>query len=164
MKKSIKGRKIKKLFSKYVDEETIDKILDENISEPEMNKLEKSIIDFVLIKVRDKPIENIQNHIKNVVGVAAANNGIIENIISTVVVVSFFKNKENEKIANRMKLIKHLLKSEGKDISIVHGRVNGYYGNLGNSSSFHFGSIIPNVSNYIALLDSLEFGECKGIN
>jgi hypothetical protein len=164
IKSSIERRKIKKLFSKYVDEETIDKILDENTSELEMNKLEKSLIDFVLIKARDKPIENIQNHIKKVIEIAAANNGLVENIISSVVVISFFKNEEDEKTKNRKKLVDDLLKNKGNDISIVHGKIKGYYGNLGNSSSFHFGSIISNVSNYIALLDSLEFRECKEIS
>ena len=126
--------------------------------------LTKRVIDFVLVKVRDYPLENFMKSLDAVVNAALENGALVEQIMSSLVLVTYgaadICPSSEEK---RKRLVSELIEKHGKDIAIVEGRQETLAGTYGSLPRMTFGSIIQDMWGLLKKLEALNYGESKEI-
>ena len=144
-KKKRSERYIRKVFSKYVSKEVIDKILKEGIPE---NKIEKINLDFALLKSNCKEIDKQKEMIENVLNIAK-NSGFIIDILSSILII--YLNWPNKSEMSAEQFITELKNKFGNDISLLKSSKESYLGMY----ELHFGPYIPNLEEEISLLGKM---------
>jgi hypothetical protein len=126
--------------------------------------LANMLIDFVLIKVDLEPIESFLDRLDNLIGLVIANGATVETIMSCLVVATYGATKDHPASEEKRRMLVRQLTSKLKDpVAVVHGRRFAWVGIYGSSRRITYGSIIPDMLQYLTILDNLVFGESAAI-
>lgn len=148
--------KIHKLFSKSIGKKQLDKI-SANKDEKEFG-YEEGLIYYILFQVKEESYKEIRQLIEKSINIIIEYDGIISNMMSSVVLVYFMLNDEKA-IEKQVKLSSHLIDILGNNIKIVYGNANGAVGLLGSTKRLQHVPIIPNMTIAINELIQLEYGK-----
>jgi len=162
--KKPKEGELRNAFSKYVPADIFDSIMAGKLNAIEL-PFKKGLINFIIIQLKEEPIEELQNLHKEVVSTILENNGFVVGIISTIVLATFGFPFQDDK--NAAGLCEHtgysLLKSLGDQIKVIYGSDEGFYGNIGTSKYSNYGPLIPRFNNKLSFLMNLEYGKLMKI-
>jgi hypothetical protein len=150
---------VRAAFVKYLAPALVDRLC----SQPDQLglKLERADICFILLQVRDDPVDQVSAHIAHAMDIIIACNGTVCDIMSSTVTAIFGLpisddlDKSNEE---RAKSVARLVTELGANIRLVHGAVEGLVGNYGSPDRFHWGPLLPGFARYLTALTALEFG------
>jgi len=144
---------IRTAFADFVSEEGLKEI--ENAS-GELPRLRKESIRYVILQVRDDTPETVQHHLAQVL--AKINDGIIEDIMSSIVTVIFTPALSPDRLS-----MDALLDKLGSDVRAVYGAGDYLRGTIGSNRSFRYGTIFPDISSKLEILFQLEFGTSREV-
>ena len=124
-----------------------------------MNTITEAPIGFALIEVNGRTPSEISERVTCVCD--SLEDATIDTVISGMVIVSYgtmpFQKKHPE--AEMSKFASEFIKIHGDGIRLVWGVYHGAYGNIGGSTRFHYGFIIPEFVEAFVGLSKLKFGE-----
>jgi hypothetical protein len=151
---------VRNIFSKYIPKDTLDNIIEgkHNMMEPNHKK---GLINFIIIQLKEEPIEELHNLHKPVVSTILENKGFIAGIISTIIFATFgfpFQDDKNSANLNEQTAFS-LLKNLGNNIKVVYGSDEGFYGNVGNSKYHNYSPLIHEFNKKLDFLINLEYGK-----
>ena len=150
---------IRKVFEKYLSEETMDAIMN-----AEIPNLTEATVDFILVKIRDHPLECFLEHLEAVINTALENEALVEQVLSSLVLITYgatdvFPPSEEK----RKRLAKELIERYGGSVAVVEGRQKTLAGIYGGFARATFGSIIQDVWDLLEELAALDYGESKEV-
>lgn len=149
-----------RLFSKYLAKEIIQQVGEGDAIQEDLQKVD---IVYMVIQVRDDPIDNVPAIISKVVQIIIDNGGIVTTICSSLIVATFCFSIDNkiDGLDSCNKAVRLLLDCIGDNIKIVYGIKDGLYGNLGSPIRMQYGPLIPSIASDLEALFMLHFGESK---
>ena len=133
-------------------------------SQPDELRLETQRADicFILLQVRDDPVDQVSAHMTHAFDIILRRNGTICDIMSSMVLAIFGHpiSEEPEKSSDQCaKSVARLITELGVNIRLVHGTAAGLVGNYGAPDRFHWGPLLPGFAQYVTALMALEFGQ-----
>lgn len=147
-------------LSKFVNPEALEKIT--KGKDPTLESFQKAgLITFMITQVNDAPLSKLKELQKDVVLSILETKGVIDCIISSIMVATFGFPFEDSKNARELceSTARTLLKLLKHDIKIIHGQEESFFANLGSPRIFRYGPIISDLSGKFSLLNKLEFGQ-----
>jgi hypothetical protein len=86
-------------------------------------------------------------------------------MVSAMLTISFGTIPSAQPLpSSRLALVDELQRALGGDIKIVHGEVNGYFGNFGSSTRMAYTFLVPHLDMALAKLGLLGFGKSEEIS
>lgn len=150
------------MFEGLISEDKLDDILGGNLTS-ESPKEKK--INYILIRVKDTPLENTPDNVKNVAKSLLSHNIILESIFSSHILVTIGAHDcDEQSVSKRRSIVEDMLNKYRDIVSIAHGDLIALIGLYGANKYLIWGSIIPGFSEIIAELNTLEFGKAIEIN
>ena len=152
------------LIRKYLSDEVADELL----NNPSRVRLETQRTDicFILMQIRDDPVDQVQAHLETAFDIIIRRDGTICDQMSSFVLSIFGHPIEidPERASDqRAKSVARLVTELGSNIRLVHGTAAGLVGNIGSQQRFHYGVLLPNFARYMSALTALEFGQSAEI-
>lgn len=152
------------VIRKHLSEEVADELL----NNPGRMALETQRADicFILMQVRDDPVDQVQSHVATAFDIIIRRDGLVCDMMSSVVLSIFGApvQMDPERASDqRAKSVARLMTELGSNIRLVHGTVPGLIGNIGSSQRFHYGPLLPDFARYLSALTTLEFGQSADI-
>jgi len=153
---------IRRVFEKYLSEETVHALMKMEIKVP---NLTGATVDFILVKIREHPQENLLECLEAVINTASKNAALVEQVMSSLVLITYgatdvFPPSEEK----RKRLANELIEQYGERIAVVEGRQETLVGTYGSSQRATFGSIIQDLWGLLQELAALDYGESKEIS
>ena len=151
---------VRAAFKKYLAGEVADELL----NNPSSLRLEtqRAQVCFILLQVRDDPVDQVQAYMTHAFDIILRRNGTICDIMSSMVLAIFGHpiSEELEKSNDqRAKSVARLVTELGSNIRLVHGTAEGLVGNIGTPQRFRYGALLPDFARYLNALTALEFGQ-----
>jgi hypothetical protein len=148
------------LIRKYLSEEVADELL----NNPSRVRLETQRADicFILMQVRDDPVDQVQAHLETAFDIILRRDGTICDQMASIVLSIFGHPIEidPERASDqRAKSVARLMTELGANIRLVHGTAAGMIGNIGSPQRFHYGVLLPDFARYLTALTALKFGQ-----
>ena len=152
-------KELRALFKRYL----ADEVADELLKNPRGLRLEtqRADISFILLQVRDDPVDQAQAHIAYAMDIIMRRGGWCDVMSSLVLSVFGLPFSEDAEKSNdqRAKSVARLVTELGTNIRLVHGAAEGLIGNYGSPQRFHYGPLLPGFARYTTALSALEFGQ-----
>ncbi len=143
-------------FSGVISKEALDRIIE---SKDEELQMESVTIDFIVILIRDEPIEKVPMFCSQIMQQISANKGVAISVASSLVVAIFgFPLGADNRTANRRECVESLMNTLKEDIKLIHGKSSGFLGNLGTAQSMHYSALIPKFNDILKQLCEMDFG------
>ncbi len=157
--KSKKEKEALSYLSKYVTPDAFEKISKGKL--PDLELFKEGLVTFVITQVNDVSLNKLQSLQRDVVATIMASGGIVDCIISSIVIGTFGFPFEDQNDPRELceNTVKNLLELCKHDIKVIHGQEKGFFGNLGGPHRFSYGPIISNLSGKFSLLNKLEYGK-----
>jgi hypothetical protein len=147
---------IKKAFTKYVDEDVIDRVLN---GSQELPPLETKQIDFAIVLVDDRDPNECSSIIYKAIGIINKYEGMVDSIVGPFILVLFgVPVPQPEARSKRKELVKALSEAIGEEASIVHGHSECLVGTLGGESRMSYTALIPGFKEILGRLANLDYG------
>lgn len=151
---------VRAAVKKYLAAEVADELL----NNPGSLRLEtqRTQVCFILLQVRDDPVDEVSAHMTHAFDIILRRNGTICDVMSSMVLAIFGHpiSEELEKSNDqRAKSVARLVTELGADIRLVHGTVEGLVGNYGSPHRIRWGPLLPGFARYVNALTALEFGQ-----
>ena len=126
-KRKREREKLRAVFTKYL----ADEVADELLNNPRSLRLgtQRADICFILLQVRDDPVDQAQAHMAHAIDIIIRRNGLVCDIMSSMVMalfglpVSEDLEKSNDQ---RAKSVARLVTELGTNIRLVHGTTKGW--------------------------------------
>ena len=153
------------LIRKYLSEEVADELL----NNPSRVRLETQRADicFILMQVRDDPVDQVQAHLETAFDIILRRDGTICDQMSSFVLSIFghpIETDPERASDQRAKSVARLTTELGANIRLVHGTAaEGLVGNYGSPDRIHWGPLLPGFAQYVNALTALEFGQSAEI-
>ena len=151
---------VRAAINKYLANEVADELL--NNPDRVRPKIERADICFILLQVRDDPVDQVPAHMAHAMDIIVRRNGTVCDIMSSMVMAIFGHpiSEELEKSNDqRAKSVARLVTELGSNIRLVHGTAEGLVGNIGTPQRFRYGALLPDFARYLNALTALEFGQ-----
>ena len=134
------------------------------LNQPDRVRLEtqRAQVCFILLQVRDDPVDQVSAHMTHAFDIILRRNGTICDIMSSMVLAIFGHpiSEDPEKSSDqRAKSVARLVTELGANIRLVHGTTEGLVGNYGSQDRVHWGALLPGFARYMTALTALEFGQ-----
>ena len=137
----LERRKVRKIFEKVVDPETVESLLRQG-AEPQ--PLKQGHIEFVLAFVRGDDPAQVSERVARVTEIAISHGGTVHDIIGALVIVAFGTGPAAlPQSGSRSSLVQGLMQKLASDIKVVHGAADGHYGLFGREASISFTFLVP---------------------
>lgn len=156
---------VRALIKKYLADEVADELL--NNPDRVRPKIERTDICFILLQVRDDPVDQVPAHMAHAMDIIVRRNGTVCDIMSSMVMAIFglpVSDDLEEANDQRAKSVARLVTELGPNIRLVHGTTEGLVGNVGSPHRFHWGPLLPGFARYMTALTALEFGQSAEIS
>jgi hypothetical protein len=156
--------KIRAAFSHYLTDEFIDDLV--NNPRPMPTTPQPAELCFILLQVRDDPLDQAPMRMSRAIDIIARRDGMIWNVLSSITLATFGLpvSEDPEKDRDqRTKSIARLVTELGSDIRLIYGTADGLLANSGSSQRFHYGPVLPDFQRYLDALTKLEFGQAAEI-
>lgn len=150
-------RRMREVFGRYVDPATVDLLLDSD-SKPLPPLDTPRRIAFVIVEVRPAPIGEHAPAISAVIELAMERLGIIDAIVSHLVIVTF-GSFPTSPVGMHRTFVEAALAKFGTGVRIAHSEGDGYLGDLGSAKRKAFTFMHPAFPKALAALPGLAFGE-----
>lgn len=154
-RKSENSKRQLRAFSAFLSKEELLSLQEKSNDFP---ALQKEKIYYVVFQVRDETPESIQHCLSVALEVVLDHGGMVENVMSSVV-MAVFKSTENQVES----AVAALLSSLGPDVRAVCGYGEYLRGVFGSKKRFSYGTIIPNIHGVLQSLFQLDFGSSRNI-
>jgi hypothetical protein len=151
---------VKSLLKKFVPKSLVEAVIND---EADYRSAIEKDIEFVLVKFNDDNAIALRQAISDAVDIAIENGAIVEDIVSSLVVLTYgFLDDETNSKGKGHELSTLLLEKFGSKIAIVYGNSPCLVGNHGSSNRMTFGSLIPNFWEHLVKLSTVTPGskEC----
>ena len=158
-KKQVEKKRIREAFGEFMSEQAlqeIEKSIDNPARELPFPSLQKETIGYVILQVRGDTSEQLQHQLAQTLDIILANEGIVEEIISSIFVAVFRNTPDSHR-----RLIATLRDKIGSDVRAAYGHGEHDRGGYGSRRRFTYGTIFPDISTKLETLLSLEFGTWK---
>lgn len=147
------------IFFKYGPGREVDKFLDNPSAEQrnEVSNLTRTSIEFILVRVKETPLERVHGRLKQVVEIALEWEGEIDSVMSSLVLITYDNLIEDAEAAKkRRKLVWDLKEQLGGEVAILHGSCWGLKGNLNSGQMVCYSATLPNFSDLLLELGKLR--------
>lgn len=141
-----------------------DEVADELVRRPRLPRvgLAPAPVRFILLQVRDEPVERAAAAIATAIDLIERRNGMVTDVMASMVLAVFGLPESGDAEKDRdqqAKAIARLVTELGSDVRLVHGATNGLVGTFGSPQHMHYGPLLPGFARYLAALTALEFGQ-----
>ena len=155
---------VRAAFTKYL----ADEVADELLNNPRSPRLEtqRADISFILLQVRDDPLDQVQAHMANAIDIVLRRNGTVCDIMSSMAMAIFghpISEDLDKSSDQRVKSVARLVTELGTNVRLVHGTTEGLVGNVGSPHRLTYGALLPGFARYMTALTALEFGQSAEI-
>jgi hypothetical protein len=145
-----------------------DEVADEPVRNPRPPRLDlqPASICFILLQVRDEPVEQAAAAIATAMDLIVRRSGLIMNVMSSMMLAVFGLPESDDAAKDRdqqAKTIARLVTELGPDVRLVYGTVDGLVGTYGSSERVTYGTLLPGFARYLNALTALEFGKSAEI-
>jgi hypothetical protein len=159
MKSQEQKELMRRVFEKYTSEATMQAIMSAEMKVP---NLTKTTVDFILIKIREHPLESFLECLEAIMDTALQNEALVEQVMSSLVLITYGVTEavppSEEK---RKRLANELIEHHGENVALIEGRQETLAGRYGGPFRATFGSIIQNLWGLLGKLAELDYGEAK---
>jgi hypothetical protein len=155
----IKRRRVKRLFRKLIDAETVKTLQrDDGGQLP----IKQGRIEFVLAFVRGESPLQISERMARVADIAAEHGAVIYDLVGGLVIVAFGTHPNPpSQLSSRASVLQALRQQLAGDVKIVHGVDDGHYGLFGNGTRTSHTFVVPKFDQILGTLSRLKFGEVE---
>jgi hypothetical protein len=141
-----------------------DEVADELVRHPRPPRigLNPAQVRFILLQVRDEPVEHAAATIAQAIDLIERRDGMVTDVMSSMVLAVFGlpESDDAEKARDRQaKCIARLVAELGPDVRLVHGAADGLIGTFVSPQHMHYGPLLPGFQRYLGALLALEFGQ-----
>ena len=151
-------KKIQDIFLKYVSRKTYNEILSGKHI-PSLGQLKTALIHYVLIEVKDQPIERTSELITSAVEILETKKMVVDTIFSNLIVSTLgLHTLAKDPRIHLQDVSDSLLKNLGNDIKIATGEAEGLVGLWGTPTCLCHGPLIPNFLSKIVVLNGVQYG------
>jgi len=145
-----------------------DEVADELVRNPRPPQmgLSPASIRFILLQVRDEPVEQAAVNAAKAIDLIERRNGMVTDVMSSMVLAVFGlpESEDAEKDRDQQaKSVARLVAELGQDVRLVHGTAGGLAGTFGSPQHVHYGPLLPGFARYLTALMALEFGQSAEI-
>ena len=145
-----------------------DEVVDELIKNPRQPRigLNPASIRFILLQVRDEPVEQAVATIAKAIDLIERRNGMVTDVMSSMVLAVFGLPDSDDAEKDRdqqAKTVARLIAELGPDVRLAHGTADGLIGTFGAPQHMHYGPLVPGFARYLNALIAVEFGEAVEI-
>jgi hypothetical protein len=157
-------KKLHAAFSPYLPKDIIDDIV--NNPRPFPAAPQPARLCFILLQVRDDPLERMPEHMATAFDILLRREGMVWDTMSSLTLATFglpISDDPGRDRDQRTKSVAHLMTELGADVRLVYGTVDGFLGNCGSPERFHYGPMLPGFARYLQELTKLEFGQAAEI-
>jgi len=153
---------IRKTFSKFVDEETVDDILE---GKTEITQFKDCTVNYLFVQINDENLDKAIKNISEVCDIIFENDGLVQEISGSLIFSTFgFPIVEaTSDLDILIKTKNNVLQSLGKNVKIIYGIRDGKVGNLGSDFRMNYGTIFENYGQVVSNIFDLSYGEAKEI-
>ena len=151
---------VRAALTKYLADEVADELL--NNPDRVRLKIERADICFILLQVRDDPVDQVQAHMTHALDIIIRRNGTVCDHMSSLVLAIFghpISEDLDRSNDQRAKSVARLVTELGSNIRLVHGTIEGLVGNYGSPHRIRWGPLLPGFAQYVNALTALEFGK-----
>lgn len=141
-----------------------DDVADELVRNPRPPRigLTPAAVRFILLQVRDEPVERAAANVARAIDQIERRNGMVTDVMSSMVLAVFGlpDSEDAEKDRDQQaKTIARLVAELGPDVRLVHGAADGLVGTFGSPQHMHYGPLLPGFQRHLGALLALEFGQ-----
>lgn len=151
-------------FTRHLADEVIDELI--NNPRPLQAEPRPARLSFILLQVRDDPVEQAPALMSKAFDIIVRRDGIVWGVASSIALASFgslFSDDPDRDRDQRAKSVARLETELGSNVRLIYGSVDGLLGNCGSSERFHYGPMLPGFARYLTALTALEFGQAAEI-
>jgi hypothetical protein len=151
-------------FSQYVASEVIDELT--NGPRPYRATLRPTELCFVLLQVRDDPVDQAPVHLAKAYEIIKRRQGMVWGVMSSMALATFgmpFSDDPEKDRDRRAKSVARLVTELGRDARLIYGTVDGLLGSYGSEARLVYGPLLPDFQRYVSALIALEFGQSAEI-
>ena len=157
--KILESRRVRRIFGKVVDPETVESLLRDGV---ERQPLRHGRIEFVVAFVRGESPSQISERTAKVIDIATRDGAMVHDLIGALVIMAFGTHPASiAKSASRTSLVDDLRGQLGGDIKLVHGAADGHHGLFGSEKHMEYSFWVPNFDAILGTLSRLEFGQVE---
>lgn len=152
--------KLRAAFTRRLADEVIDELV--RNPRPIRMELQPATLRFILLQVRDDPVEQASAHMATAFDIIERRQGTVWGVASSMALASFgppFSDDAERASDQRAKSVARLMTELDPDIRLVHGTVDGLLGNCRSPERMHYGPLLPQFARYLSALIALEFGQ-----
>jgi len=146
-------------FSKYLHQDGVDAMLNGELNHYEMSSRQ---VCFVLIELNPDSGNNPQLMMPLLVDTVVANQGVIDTMVSHLVVASFGVHDFSSIAAHRA-CIDAIRAKFGRQVRITYASGVAQVGNIGSDKMISYSYIHPLFPDALAALSSISYGEAHEI-
>ena len=162
LRKTLLKMQMKRDFGKYIDENTINNIVNNNLERRKPEEIECGYIICEIIQ-NDEFENNLEEIIKY------SNHNFLIDIYGTIIIFSAGKyGWMKDKDINIMELINEYVKNIPnnilKNIRCIHGMEIAKIGNYGGNGMYNYMMLLNNFYCKLLELNTIKYGEIKKIN
>lgn len=141
-----------------------DEVADELVRNPRPPQmgLSPASIRFILLQVRDDPVEQAAVNVAKAIDLIERRNGMVTDVMSSMVLAVFGLPDSDDAEKERdqqAKCVARLVAELGQDVRLVHGMADGLAGTFGSPQHMHYGPLLPGFQRHLGALLTLEFGQ-----
>jgi hypothetical protein len=141
-----------------------DEVADELVKNPRPPRigLNPAQVRFILLQVRDDPVERAAANIAKAIDLIEQRDGMVTDVMSSVVLAVFGLPESDDVERPRdqqAKTVARLVAELGPEVRLVHGATEGLVGTFGSPQHMHYGPLLPGFARYMTALTALEFGQ-----
>lgn len=151
-----KERKIKNVFSKYADSETVDAMVGGRL-EADMQTPRQIVL--LLLKIDYQDVDDLNCRYAAVIQRIADAGGIVLELISNLLIAI----DANDTHFDTAELSQQLVREHGTAIAILHGNVFGVVSNLGSDRKLSYTILHKDLLAYLAGMNDLMYGTIASI-
>lgn len=155
------------IFFKYGPGKEVDKFLDNPSADQrnEVSNLTKTSIEFILVRVKETPLEKVHSRLKQVVEIALEWEARVDTVMSSLVLITYDNLIEDAGAAQkRRKLVWDLKEQLAEEVAILHGSCWGLKGNINSGQMICYSATLPNFSDLLLELGKLRLNGEKEMN
>ena len=155
----LERRRVKRVFSKLVDAETVESLLQDG---GEIPPIKQGSIEFVIAFIRGESPSQISERMARVADLAMEQGAVVYNLVSGFVIVAFGTHAHPPpKSGSRALLVQALRDQFAGDAKIVHGAADGHHGLFGSERHLSYTFVVPQFDAILGALSRLQFGEIE---
>ncbi len=159
----LKRRRTRKTFQELLDKNVVESVLQGNLN-ADVLQLKPAAMELIVAVVRGNTPELVVERMGCVVDVAARNNAMVFDMVSSMVIVAYgIFPQQHWGFGNRFTLVQELTAQLREDIKIIHCARRGVYGILGSRTRVSYSFVVSGFVEMLGLLVSMNFGETRDL-